>query len=62
MEGIERMEEELAEEQAETPEVPQMPAMNTQPTTPVSQMTPEQGAAQGQANDINSVFNAQITK
>jgi hypothetical protein len=36
--------------------------MNTQPTTPVSQMTPEQGAAQGQANDINSVFNAQITK
>jgi len=61
-EGIERMEEELAEEQAETPEVPQVPPMNTQPTTPVSQMTPEQGAAQGQANDINSVFNAQITK
>jgi len=61
-EGIERMEEELAEEQAETPEVPQVPTMNTQPTTPVSQMTPEQGAAQGQANDINSVFNAQITK
>jgi Bacteriophage T4-like portal protein (Gp20) len=64
-EGIERMEEELAEEQAEepaAPTAPTVPNMNTQPTTPVSQMTPEQGAAQGQANDINSVFNAQITK
>jgi Bacteriophage T4-like portal protein (Gp20) len=61
-EGIERMEDELAEEQAEEPETPAVPAMNTQPTTPVSQLTPEQGAAQGQANDINSVFNAQITK
>ncbi len=61
-EGIERMDKELGEEQADQPETPAVPAMNTQPTTPVSQMTPEQGAAQGQANDINSVFNAQITK
>jgi hypothetical protein len=61
-EGIERMDKELAEEQSDEPATPAVPAMNTQPTTPVSQMTPEQGAAQGQANDINSVFNAQITK
>jgi hypothetical protein len=62
-EGIERMEEELAKEQAEQPEPSQVPGDdNAQSTTPVSQMTPEQGAAQGQANEINSVFNAQITK
>ena len=59
-EGIERMEKELAEEQTDKPEV-SAADINAEPT-PVSQLTPEQGAAQGQANDINSVFNAQITK
>jgi hypothetical protein len=53
----------LAKEQAEQPEPSQVPdGDNAQSTTPVSQMTPEQGAAQGQAIEINSVFNAQITK
>ena len=59
-EGIERMEKELAAEQTDKPEV-SAADINAEPT-PVSQLTPEQGAAQGQANDINSVFNAQITK
>jgi len=59
-EGIERMDKELAEEQAATPEEPAMPPM--QPQGQPTPMTDGQEKAQAQANDINQVFNAQIAK
>jgi gamma-glutamylcyclotransferase (GGCT)/AIG2-like uncharacterized protein YtfP len=52
-EGIERMDKELSDEQAG------IEASETAQPTP---MTQSQQVAQAQANDINSVFNAQITK
>ncbi len=56
-EGIERMQKELDEEQADMPEV-----TDVQPQGQPTPMTPGEERAQAQANDINSVFNAQITK
>lgn len=64
-EGIERMEEELAAEQANEPVdnigEPQQGQPNQQTPQP-SPMTPGQEKALAQSNDINSVFNTQITK
>jgi len=56
-EGIERMDQELAQEQADAPE-----ELDLQPQGAPTPMTAGQEKAQAQANDINSVFNAQITK
>jgi hypothetical protein len=57
-EGIERMQKELDDEQADMPDQIAVQQPQGQPTP----MTQGQEAAQAQANDINSVFNAQITK